>query len=223
MLSRGLTAGREETDMFGPYVHDIDPILGELGGVYLWWYGASFTAGFLGAFLWVRRTRESLGIDLQGAYSLVLFLATGVLVGGRAVEVIFYEWHYYGSHLWHIPALWLGGMSTHGILFGAIAGTWIFCWRFQKSFLAVVDVLSIAGAYIMGMGRIGNFIDGQIAGSVTDVCWAVQFPDLEGFRHPVVLYDGAKNLVLVPLLRRFDAVLLPPERSSGILFSGTAS
>ena len=50
------------------------------------------------------------------------------------------------------------------------------------------------------IGRIGNFIDGQIAGSITDVCWAVKFPDLDGFRHPVVLYDGIKNLLLVPVL-----------------------
>ena len=48
----------------------------------------------------------------------------------------------------------------------------------------------------MGMGRIGNFIDGQIVGSVTDVWWAVQFPDAPGFRHPVVLYDGAKNFLI---------------------------
>ena len=52
----------------------------------------------------------------------------------------------------------------------------------------------------MGLGRIGNFIDGQIVGAVTDVWWAVQFPDAEGFRHPVVLYDGMKNLLLMPYL-----------------------
>ena len=52
----------------------------------------------------------------------------------------------------------------------------------------------------MGLGRLGNFIDGQIVGSVTDVWWAVEFPDAEGFRHPVVLYEGLKNLMLVPVL-----------------------
>ena len=52
----------------------------------------------------------------------------------------------------------------------------------------------------MGVGRIGNFIDGQIAGSLTDAWWGVKFPDLEGARHPVVLYDGIKNILLVPLL-----------------------
>ena len=59
---------------------------------------------------------------------------------------------------------------------------------------------SIPGAFLLGIGRIGNFIDGQIVGRVTDVWWAVKFPDAEGFRHPVVLYDGAKNLLLIPLL-----------------------
>jgi phosphatidylglycerol:prolipoprotein diacylglycerol transferase len=52
----------------------------------------------------------------------------------------------------------------------------------------------------MGLGRIGNFIDGQIVGAVTDVWWAVEFPDAAGARHPVVLYDGVKNLLLVPYL-----------------------
>ena len=53
---------------------------------------------------------------------------------------------------------------------------------------------------MLGMGRIGNFIDGQIVGAVTEVGWGVKFPDAEGFRHPVVLYDGLKNLLLIPFL-----------------------
>ncbi|MBW2407180.1 MAG: prolipoprotein diacylglyceryl transferase, partial [Deltaproteobacteria bacterium] len=139
-------------------------------------------------------------MSLNEVYSLTIFMVIGVLLFGRMVEVIFYEWEYYGSHLLHIPAVWLGGMSTHGILLGGILGIVLFCRVYRKSFLAVADVLAIAGAAIMGIARIGNFIDGQIVGSVTDVWWAVQFPDAEGFRHPVVLYDGLKNLMLIPLL-----------------------
>jgi phosphatidylglycerol:prolipoprotein diacylglycerol transferase len=186
--------------MCGPYVHQIDPVIGQIGSIYLWWYGASYTLGLLGAFFWIRRVRASLGYDMRSVYALTIILSLGVLLGGRLVEVIFYEWSYYGNHLWHIAAIWIGGMSTHGILLGAVAGVWWFCRSFGKQFLPIADELAIAGAYIMGIGRLGNFIDGQIAGSITEVCWAVQFPDLDGFRHPVVLYDGIKNLLLVPVL-----------------------
>lgn len=182
------------------FVHRIDPIIGEVGGVYLWWYGLSYTLGFLGTHLWLRRVRQQIGLTLSEVYDLTLFFSLGVLLGGRAVEVIFYEWPYYGSHLARIPAYWLGGMSTHGILLGAIVGIWLFCLVRGKPFLSVVDALVIPGAFYMGVGRIGNFIDGQIVGRVTDVWWAVQFPDADGFRHPVVLYDGLKNLLLIPLL-----------------------
>lgn len=186
--------------MFGPFVHDIDPIFGEIGGFYLWWYGASYTFGFLAGFFWLRANRTALDFDNDTVYKLIIYIAIGVLVGGRAVEVIFYEWAYYGSHPAHIPAIWLGGMSTHGILLGSTIAVVLFCKLNRRSFLEVADVLAIAAAFIMGFGRIGNFIDGQIVGGLTDMPWGVQFPDLEGFRHPVVLYDGLKNLLLIPLL-----------------------
>ena len=186
--------------MLGPFVHRIDPIVGEIGGVYLWWYGLSFTLVFLGIHLWFRRVRTCLGLSMTEVYDISLSLSIGVLLGGRFVEVVFYEWAYYGDHLWHIAAVWLGGMSTHGLLLGGILGTLFFCWWREKEFLPTTDELVIPAAWVMATGRIGNFIDGQIAGSVTQVWWAVQFPDLEGFRHPVVLYDGMKNLLLIPFL-----------------------
>ena len=68
----------------------------------------------------------------------------------------------------------------------------------------------------MGLGRIGNFIDGQIVGSVTGVWWAVKFPDAEGFRHPVVLYDGLKNLLIVPILLYAGRQPLPQGVQTGI-------
>ena len=186
--------------MFGPYVHRIDPVLTQIGPLCLWWYGLSYTLGFLTMHRWFGRTRRELGMSAGDVYRLSILIAAGVLLGGRLVATLFYEWEYYGSHLYHIPAYWIGGMSTHGILLGAIVSTWVFCkWR-GKSFLQVCDMLVVPGAFIMGVGRIGNFIDGQIVGSLTDMPWGVQFPDAEGFRHPVVLYDGIKNLMLIPLL-----------------------
>jgi phosphatidylglycerol:prolipoprotein diacylglycerol transferase len=114
--------------------------------------------------------------------------------------VAFGEWPFYREHPWLIPAYWLGGMATHGLLLGAAAGAALFTYVRRRPFLELADALVVPGAFLMGAGRIGNFIDGLIVGGVTDVWWGVRFPDAPGIRHPVVLYDGAKNLALIPYL-----------------------
>jgi phosphatidylglycerol:prolipoprotein diacylglycerol transferase len=184
----------------GPYVHAIDPVLFQLGGVCLWWYGLSYTLGFLQTHLTLRRQRVALGLSPDEVYTLSLFFAVGVLAGGRFIEVAFDEWPFYREHATLIPAYWLGGIATHGLLLGAAVGVGLFAAVRRKPFLPLCDALVVPGALLMGLGRIGNFIDGQIVGAETDVWWAVKFPDAEGFRHPVVLYDGAKNLLLIPYL-----------------------
>ena len=90
--------------MPGPFVHRIDPVIADVGGIYLWWYGLSYTLGFLGIHFWFRRARNRLGMTLSEMYSISLYLAVGVLLGGRFVEVVFYESDYYSHHLLHIPA-----------------------------------------------------------------------------------------------------------------------
>ena len=159
--------------MIATFVHSIDPVFAKLGPFYLWWYGLSYTLGYLGVFFWMKRR----GMTKAEAYDLTLRLGGSVLLGGRLVEVFFYEWAYYGEHPWHIPAVWLGGMSTHGILLGATLGTLWHCRRTGRNFLEFADVFVVVGAYLMGVGRIGNFIDGQIVGSVTSMPW----PSLCGF------------------------------------------
>lgn len=182
------------------FEHQIDPILGEIAGVYLWYYGLSYTLGFLAVVLWYHHNRIHIGFSLRDVYDASILLMLGVLIGGRFVEVVFYEWDFYGKHPLYVAAYWLGGMSTHGILLGAVIAVYGFCrWR-GKSFLKVADELVIPGAFIMGVGRFGNFIDGQIIGAPTDQWWGVVFPDTDGARHPVVLYDGIKNLMLIPFL-----------------------
>ncbi len=190
--------------MFGPFVHNIDPIIGAVGGVYLWWYGLGYTLGFLHMHFFLKRHRNRLSLTMREVYSLLLFIIiiVGVLLGGRFVEVAFDEWPFYSQNPWLIPAYWLGGMASHGVMLGAAVGAVAFALLNKKSFRLLADALVIPGAFLMGTGRIGNFIDGQIVGAVTDVPWGVKFPDAAGFRHPVLLYDGLKNLLLVPYLLR---------------------
>ena len=155
--------------MLGPYVHSIDPVIGSVFGIFLWWYGLSYALGFLNAHRFVRGRRGEFGLAMTSVYDLSLLLAGGVLLGGRFVEVVFYEWPFYREHFHLIPAFWLGGMATHGLLFGGLAGIWLFCRLYHRSFLQITDALAIPAAFILAMGRIGNFIDGQIVGSVTAV------------------------------------------------------
>jgi len=186
--------------MFGPYVHNIDPVLGQVGGLCLWWYGLGYTLGFLHLHLFLMRHRDRLGLTERGTYSLSLFIIVGVLIGGRFIEVVFDEWAFYSQHAGLILAYWLGGMASHGVMLGAALGAGSFALIYRKPFLNLADELVIPGAFLMGMGRIGNFIDGLIVGGTTEVWWGVIFPYAEGVRHPVVLYDGLKNLLLFPFL-----------------------
>ncbi|MBI4521770.1 MAG: prolipoprotein diacylglyceryl transferase [Gemmatimonadetes bacterium] len=196
--------------MAGPWIHRIDPIVFDIAGVHLWWYGLGFALGFLQIHLFLRRRHRRLHLSPREVWSLSLLMAVGVLAGGRTVEIAFDEWPFYREHPRLIPAYWLGGMATHGLLLGGAIAAAVFGRLNRKPFLLLADALVVPAAFLLGMGRLGNFIDGQIVGAVTEVWWAVKFPDADGFRHPVVLYDGAKNLVLMAWLLHVGRVNRTP-------------
>ena len=193
----------------GPWVHNIDPIIGTVCGLHLWWYRLSYSLGFFNAHLFFMRQRRELGLSTREVYELSLLLSMGVLIGGRLL-VVNNERSFYRDNLDLIPAVWLGGMATHGLIIGGFAGVALFCLVRRKPLLVMLDAMAIPAALILCVGRIGNFIDGQIVGSVTSVPWAVKFPDAEFFRHPVVLYDGLKNLLIVPVLMYARRRGVPP-------------
>jgi phosphatidylglycerol---prolipoprotein diacylglyceryl transferase len=178
----------------------IDPVLLQTQWVRLWWYGLAYAGGLLTVDLWVWLRRERLGYEPGDVALFSLLFAAGVLLGGRIFDVALYEWFYYEDHVRQIPRLWQGGMATHGVMLGAVAGTLLFCRLRGRSFLAVADEVVLPGAVLMALGRLGNHVNGEVYGSITSVPWAMEFPYAEGCRHPVALYDGLKNLLLVPIL-----------------------
>ncbi len=184
----------------GHFVHRINPLLAEPFGVKVWYYGLTYSLGFLGVYLWFKRGQKHLGWPVREIYDLSTLVALGVLLGGRIFEIVFYEWAYYRQHPFQALSYWRGGMATHGILLGGFVGVWLFSRLYGKSLLAIAGEMAIPAAFILGVGRIGNFIDGNIVGSITDVWWGVEFPHADGFRHPVTLYDSLKNLLMIPIL-----------------------
>jgi phosphatidylglycerol:prolipoprotein diacylglycerol transferase len=184
----------------GGFVHSIDPVLLRVGGIKLYYYGLAYALGFCGIHFWLRARRERLGWSVGEVYESSILIAIAVLLFGRAFEIVVYEWEYYKTHLLELPSYWNGGMASHGVLLGAIVGIFLFSRLRDKSFLRIVDEVAIPAAFLLALGRIGNFINGQICGSVTDAWWGVRFPDAEGFRHPVTLYESLKNLMIIPIL-----------------------
>ena len=139
--------------MFGPYIHQIDPILFDIAGVHVWWYGLGFALGFLEIHLFLRRGHGRLHLSRRDVWSLSLFIAVGVLVGGRLVEITFDEWPFYREHLGLIPAYWLGGMATHGLMFGGAVGAGLFALLYRKPFLLLADTLVIPGRWCADSAR----------------------------------------------------------------------
>ena len=182
------------------YVHNIAPVMFSIAGVQVYWYGFAYTFGFAFMIWWLWRKRDLLGWTDAQVVNLSLIFAVLILAGGRIFDVIVYEWEWYRGHTGQIPLIWKGGMATHGLLAGAtLAALFAAVWT-GTPLLRLLDILVVAAAFIFGVGRIGNFIEGGVIGTVTSLPWGVKLPDVEGFRHPVSLYDGVKNLALVPVL-----------------------
>jgi phosphatidylglycerol:prolipoprotein diacylglycerol transferase len=182
------------------YVHNIDPVMFTVAGFRVWWYGFAYTFGFAFMVWWLWRKRDDLGWSPSQVVNLGIVFVVLILAGGRIFDVIVYEWEWYRGHLAQIPQIWVGGMASHGLLAGSVLAAAVAALVTGTPLLKLLDILTVAAAFIFGVGRIGNFIEGGVIGTVTTMPWGVKLPDVEGFRHPVSLYDGAKNLALVPLL-----------------------
>lgn len=182
------------------YIHQLDPVLFRLGNVELYYYGLAYAIGFLGIHLWLRRRRNALGWDLADVYNFSILFAFSVLLFGRLFSVLIYHLDYYRQHIFQVFHYWKGGMATHGILLGGLVAILLFARLRRVSFWRLADEIVIPAAFFLALGRIGNFINGQICGTVTTAWWGVRFPGMEGFRHPVTLYEALKNLLLIPIL-----------------------
>lgn len=192
-----------------PPVHDFNLAIGDLFGITIYWYGAVYSVGFLGVFLWFWFRRNKIGWSPRDIVEFTISIAVGVLLGGRVFDIAVYEMDYYRMQPIDALNFWKGGFATHGVLIGGAIAAALFCNFRKKPFLQMADELVVPAAFLFAVGRLGNFIEGGVIGTTTSMPWGIVYQNLEGARHPVALYDSARNLVLglflIALLRRYPS------------------
>jgi len=197
---------------------NIDPVAIRIGPVEVRWYGLMYIFGFVGGYFLVRWLAEKRKIHLPKdvLQEFISYLMIGVIFGGRLGYVLFYNLPFYLDNPLEALAIWHGGMSFHGGLLGALLMGWWFTKRRGLAFYPVADVCVVAVPIGLGLGRIGNFINGELYGRPTNVPWAMMFPQGGPVaRHPSQLYEAFLEGVVL-----FFVLLWLSERvqTDGVLF-----
>ncbi len=171
---------------------NIDPIIFSVGPLHVRWYGLMYVLGFTASYLLVQKQiRDFSYKELEPHFeNLNLVLILSVVIGGRLGYVFFYNFSYYIQHPLEIPATWTGGMSFHGACIGCLVGGVLFTKIKKLNFWTCADLYVVTIPVGLGLGRLGNFINGELYGRTSDVPWAMAFPGGGPLpRHPSQLYE----------------------------------
>ena len=189
---------------------DFDPILVQIGPFAIRWYALAYIGGILLGWAYARALirRPALWggkapftvVDFD---DFILWVTFGIIFGGRLGQVLFYEFAYYSAHPLEILMVWHGGMSFHGGFLGCVAAVVAFAWKRGLPVLSLGDLTCAVGPIGLFLGRIANFINGELWGRPSDVPWAMIFPRAPDPlpRHPSQFYEaGLEGLALLAML-----------------------
>ncbi|WP_243371373.1 prolipoprotein diacylglyceryl transferase [Geotalea sp. SG265] len=170
-----------------------DPVFLRIGPLQFRWYGLMYIIGFIAAYFIIKAgtKKKRLPLSKDDVADLIFTVALGVILGGRLGYILFYDLQVYLAKPLEIFAVWHGGMSFHGGLLGAVAAGFYYTRKKQIGFYDIADVGFTAAPVGLFLGRIGNFINGELYGRVTDVPWGIVFPGAGDLpRHPSQLYEA---------------------------------
>ncbi|MGB4592438.1 MAG: prolipoprotein diacylglyceryl transferase [Coriobacteriia bacterium] len=196
---------------------NLDPVAFTLGPVAVRWYGLAYVAGFLlgGLVLSRLNRRWEVGLTRDQQLDVVLAAVIGLIVGARLGYVLFYGGADYIKDPLLILATWNGGMSFHGGLVGILLAGWVMSRRLKIPFLRLTDMGAVGAPIGLFLGRVSNFVNGELWGRVTTAPWGVVFPSGGPLpRHPSQLYEAfLEGLVLFVVL----LVLSRKKRGDGFM------
>lgn len=183
---------------------NIDPIAISLGPLAIRWYSLAYIGGLLLAWWYCRwlTTRPPREVSAEAFDDFLLWATLGIILGGRLGYVLFYKPGFYLANPQEILMVWQGGMSFHGGLLGVAVAEIVFARRRGIALLALTDIVAVAAPIGLFLGRIANFVNGELFGRPSEVPWAMVFPHGGPLaRHPSQLYEAAlEGLVLFLVL-----------------------
>jgi len=199
----------------------VNPVLISIGPLAVRWYALAYIVGIIAGWVYARAIISSpklwggpAPLGLVDFDDFVIWITLGIILGGRAGYVLFYNFAHFAAHPIEIAELWNGGMSFHGGLLGCLAAIVLFAVRRGIPVLSLGDVVAAVAPIGLFLGRIANFINGELWGRPTDVPWAMVFPNGGPIpRHPSQLYEAAIEgivlFVIVTILLRTGALRRP--------------
>jgi len=187
----------------------IDPVIADLGFVKVYWYGVMYLLAFLSAYLLARyRIKSEVLWNTKHVDDLIFYGALGAVLGGRLGYLMFYNWSVFISNPLTFFNFQNGGMSFHGGFLGVLLAMVIFNKKYQFTFFQTTDFIAPLIPLGLGFGRIGNYINGELWGRVTDSSWGILAPDQSGLwekRFPTQLYEAfLEGFVLFCILWLFS-------------------
>ncbi len=179
------------------FTHNLDPVLFDLGFISIRWYSLAYIFGILigwwyGKKIIIKRF-NAIGekFKIKKFDDLITYLIIGLIIGGRAGYVVFYNLEYYIENPSSIIKIWEGGMSFHGGLIGIVVATYFFSQKENIKTLFLLDIIACVAPIGIFLGRIANFINGELVGKVSEVPWGIVFPNIDNMnRHPSQLYEA---------------------------------
>jgi phosphatidylglycerol---prolipoprotein diacylglyceryl transferase len=177
------------------WVHNINPTLLHLGPLEIRWYGLVYVFGFLLGIWWLQKYRSKVGLTKEQVWDFMFYLILGVLVGARLFMII-WQPAYYLSSPFNIFKVWEGGMSFHGGFVGAALASYLYSRKHHINLARLADIVCVPAIFALALGRVANFINGELVGRLWDGSLCVVFPGFDDCRHPSTLY-AAGNRFLV--------------------------
>ena len=189
------------------YTHNLDPVLLDFGFIAIRWYSLAYIFGILLGWWFGKKIIIHISKSFDCKFNikefddLITYIIISLIIGGRLGYIVFYNFEYYFSNPLEIVKIWEGGMSFHGALIGIIFGTYLFSLKRNIPVFFLLDVIACVSPIGIFLGRVANFINGELIGKVTTLNWGVIFPAVDMLpRHPSQLYEAVLEGVLIFLI-----------------------